>query len=109
MGRNIIKLPCDGADYYLEWSSVVDAPVTDGMLLEEFEAYYCCRYGHSSMDGLVERLARVNETGTSDMVSREDVTTWLVVNRAGDNERRLTVDEIVDKYIRQSRKDKPDA
>ncbi len=30
MGQYIVKIPCDGVEYYLEWSSVVDSPVTYG-------------------------------------------------------------------------------
>ena len=105
MPRYIIKLPCDGEDFYLEWSSIVDAPVTSGMTLEEFEAYYREQYGQCGMDRLPERMERVNETGASDGLNRDPVEDWIAFNYAGDDGRQITVDEIVDKYIRQPRKD----
>jgi hypothetical protein len=27
--------------YYLEWSTIVDAPITTGMSLQEFKQHYC--------------------------------------------------------------------
>jgi hypothetical protein len=40
MGRFICKFEDKDDVYYLEWSTVVDAPVTFGMSLEEFKEYY---------------------------------------------------------------------
>lgn len=67
MSRYIIKLTDkrDLKDYYLEWSTIVDAPVTYGMYLEGFKAYYQQEYGRSGMRELPERLKRVEEKGTS--------------------------------------------
>ena len=39
MGRFIIKLSGEGRDFYLEWSTVVDVPITSGMSLKEFKKY----------------------------------------------------------------------
>ena len=103
MSTYIIKLPCDGIDYYLLWSSIVDAPVTVGMTMDEFMADYKERYGTEGMDGLPARLERVEKTGTSDAVSRTPVRNWIEGNRAGELESELSFDEIVDAYIRQPR------
>lgn len=103
MPRYIIKLPCDGADYYLEWSSIVDAPVTCGMTWEEFKAHYRHRYGMDGLRVLPERLARVEKTGTSDATNRRPVRDWMKYNRAGVNETCLTYDEIIEEYIRNPR------
>ena len=101
MPTTIIKLPCDGQDYYLEWSSVVDAPVTYGMTLDEFKSYYRAEYGNQGMERLEERMKRVEETGTSDRLSRKPVKEWVKFNRAGDKETQITYDKIVDKYVRK--------
>ena len=108
MSTYIIKLPCDGDDYYLLWSSIVDAPVSYGMTLGEFLEEYKERYGTQGMEGLPERMKRVEESGTSDRISRAPVRKWIEsYNRAGENETQLTFDEIVDTYIRQPRNEKP--
>lgn len=104
MGRFIIKLPCDGVDYYLEWSTIVDAPVTYGMTLEEFKEYYQEEYGNAGMRDLETRMARVKETGTSD-IGYNNVKEIIVGNRAGDGEKYLSFAGITDKYIRNRPKD----
>lgn len=48
-------------DYYMEWSTIVDAPVTYGMSLDEFKEYYKEQYGIKGMEGLEDRMTRVEE------------------------------------------------
>ena len=104
MPRYIIKLPCDGTDYYLLWSSVVDAPITYGMTLDEFTAYYAIEYGAESMRyQFPERMSRVDESGTSDRICRDSVERWTSYNCAGEDEVPLTFDELVDQWVRQPR------
>lgn len=93
MGRAIIKLH----DYYFEYSTIPDAPVTFGMKREEFEEYYRQEYGNAGMKGLKPRMDRVDDKGTSfiDDKSAEDT---LSCNRAGPNEEELTADEIYKAY-----------
>ena len=69
--RYIIKLSTPRGDRYLEWSTIVDAPVTYGMPLDEFTAYYRDQYGAEGMRALPERMARVEAKGTSDRISRD--------------------------------------
>jgi len=88
----LVKLPCDGEDYYLEWSSIMDASNTVGMTLEELEVYYKDEYGKAGLRELPHHLKRA-----SAMVER------LIYNRAGVGGSQLTLDEIADKYIRQPR------
>jgi hypothetical protein len=93
MGRYIIKLD----EYYLEWSTIVDAPVTFGMKREDFEAYYREMYGINGMRDLSKRLERADKKGTSSHYheSADDVISG---NRAGPNESKLTRDEIYQAY-----------
>jgi hypothetical protein len=98
MGRYIIKLKRGDRAWYLEWSSIVDAPVTYGMSLEEFKSYYEHEHGRlEAGHNLESRLQRVEAKGTSSFMhdNAEDV---MCANRTGDHEARLTVDEIIDKY-----------
>jgi hypothetical protein len=93
MGRTIIKIK----DYYLEYSSIVDAPITFGMTRKEFEQYYRDEYGRNGHLDFESRMRRVDKTGTSSYreLSPEDV---IMCNRAGPNECELTIDEIFIAY-----------
>lgn len=104
MPQYICKLPCDGVDYYLIWSTIVDAPITEGMTHEEFMEYYAAEYGRQGLEALPERMKRVEQSGCSDATDRRPVEEWIGgFNRAGPDESRLTFDEIVDTYIRKPR------
>lgn len=96
MGRYIIKLE----DYYLEWSTIVDAPVTYGMSLEEFKQHYREEYGNSSMPELEQRLRRVEEGGTSALngMTIQDVISG---NRAGPDGAKLSLEEVITAYCQQ--------
>jgi hypothetical protein len=93
MGLSIVKIK----DKYLEFSSMVDAPVTDLMTLDEFKEYYKDEYGESGMRNLDQRLKRVEEKGTSSYI-HESAEDELSYNRAGKNESILTIDQIYEFY-----------
>lgn len=97
MPRFICKVAEGDQVWYLEWSTVVDAPVTFGMSLEDFKAYYKDEYGRSSLDELEKRLERVEAKGTSSMIhdSAEDVMDW---NRAGKDGSSLSRQQLIDVY-----------
>lgn len=99
MPRYICKFTDDATqrDYYLEWSTVVDAPVTYGMTLEEFTDYYRNEYGRAGEADLEERMKRVEAKGTSSQVDG-DVRSLIRGNRAGDKESSMTYNEIVAEY-----------
>ncbi len=101
MGIAIIKL----GGMYLEWSSVVDAPITFGMKLAEFEAYYLDEYGCEEMRNLPARIARVNAKGTSAYYDYS-VDDTIRMNRAGPDEIPLKKAEIIEWYCR--RRKQPD-
>jgi len=84
-------------DRYLEWSTVVDAPVTYGMTLDEFKDYYRSEYGADGMRRLPERLERVEKKGLS-AIDYSNLNELLVANRAGPNETYLTTKEIYTAY-----------
>lgn len=79
---------------YFEWSTVVDAPVSAGMTLDEFVAYYRDQYGARGLDGLDSRLARVEAAGTSSRM-HPSVMDVLKGNRAGEEESEASREEIV--------------
>lgn len=96
-----------GKDYYLEWSSIVDAPVTNGMDLESFKRYYHNKYGRREFEELPERLARVEASGVSSHIGNLD--DLIVYNRAGDNEEVLTKKQIIEKYCKQVNQEESNA
>lgn len=93
MSRPIVKIH----DYYLQYSSIVDAPVDWGRKLEDFRREYLMEYGMKDRDDLDKRLARVEEKGTS---IPGDKSAWdtLCANRAGPGEKKLTLDQIYKAY-----------
>lgn len=102
MPTYIIKLKDEkfNRDYYMEWSTVVDAPVTYGMNLEDFKNYYKNQYGVSGLSKLDARLERVEKTGTSGYPPFDNLQELVFPNRAGKGEKEIGLDEILDKYCR---------
>lgn len=99
MGRFIVKLTgSDETAYFLEWSTIVDAPVTCGMSLNEFKDYYLKEHGRINFDGLQYRLQRVEAHGTSSMDTNETPHSIMAGNRAGPNETSLSDEEIFTAY-----------
>jgi len=100
MPRYIVKIPHKGQDYYMDWSTIVDAPVTHGMPLEEYKIYYRDEYGRQAFEGFEfeQRMKRVEEKGTSSMM-HENVEDLVSYNRAGDKEACLDLQGIIQRYI----------
>ena len=93
MGHFIIKIK----DRYFDWSSVVDAPITNSMTKKELETYHREEYGRAyHRDNFEIRMKRVEETGTS--VIGQNLNQVLILNRAGDHEEELTEEEIYEMY-----------
>jgi hypothetical protein len=93
MGRGIVKL---ADNFYVEWSTVVDAPVTYGMTRPEMLKYIMSEY-KTPQEGAESRLARADTTGTS-FHGYENIDSFIAVNRAGPNESRLTLPEMIAEY-----------
>ena len=100
MPRYIIKIHDDkfNRDYYLEWSTVVDAPVSYGFSLDHFTEYYLQKYGQKESPDLSNRMIRVEKNGISAYDENlDDLFEW---NRAGDKETTLDKEGILNKYCR---------
>jgi len=93
MGRITIKIK----DYYLEWSTVVDAPITEGMKLDAFKEWYKQEYGNSGLEKLNENLKIINEKGIGSRCY-DTVDEFISFNRAGPKESCLSKDEIYSAY-----------
>lgn len=97
MGHTIQRYTTPEREYFLIWSSVVDAPVTLGMTRDELAEYVRGWWGESSMSALPGRIARAERTGTSSRVY-ESLDDEIACNRAGVDETHLTRDQIVMMY-----------
>ncbi len=99
MPKYIVKLTDKktNTDYYMEWSTVVDAPVTFGLSREAFEEYYQERYRPADYSELSKRMNRVEKWGTSS-IDGETAEEMIIANRAGENETELTYEEILNQY-----------
>ncbi len=97
MPSYIVKLEGNGGPWYMEWSTIVDAPVTRGMSIDAFRAHYREEYGASGMRSLDARMARVEDSGSSSAVyeSARDIVSF---NRAGPDESEISYEEIVRRY-----------
>lgn len=92
MGRYIVKMERDNKVRYMEWSTIVDAPVTYLMPLEEFKTYYREEYGRRDSEReFVQRMGRVEAKGISSHV--DSYTGLWEYNRAGEGETQLTEEE----------------
>ncbi len=96
MPRILIKLTTEDKSYFGEWSTVVDAPTSPLLPLEEFKKWYINRYEYDAQD-LEERLTRVMRYGTS-LITPETAEELIRCNRAGKNETELTKKEIIEQY-----------
>lgn len=84
-------------EFYLEWSTIVDAPVTYGMGRGEIEVYHRQRYGEEGQREFANRMARVDQKGVS-AIDYDSVEDLISANRAGNKESELTYREIVEEY-----------
>lgn len=94
MGNPIIKIK----DKYFEWSTIVDAPLSRGLTKEGLKAYIGIKYGEKGLSELSKRIERVENKGTSSYVS--DLEELINYNRAGEDEKTLTKEEIYNKYTK---------
>lgn len=100
MPKYIIKLTDENTqkDYYLEWSTIVDAPVTYGMTVDEFKEYYKEYNGLNGMSELEARLERAEKNGTSGYPPFDNLNDLIKNNHAGDTGNELSKIEIIENY-----------
>ena len=112
IGRCIIKLVGeDKREWFMEWSSVVDAPLTYGMNLEGLADHVRYNHGQAGIDELPARMERVDKRGHSmnldawelkhggDLECVEYITSG---NRAGVGETTLTNVQIIAMYCERT-------
>jgi len=92
MTKCLIKIK----DKYFEWSTVSDSPITYGMSKTELRDHIKEEYGNDGIDALPKRLKRISINGTSAI--GETLSETTSVNRAGESETCITIQQIYDRY-----------
>lgn len=103
MGRFLVHH--DGL--FLEWSTVVDAPVTYGMTPEETRAYVLQRYGDEGAATVDSRMARAVERGTSCISPPYTFADVVAGNRAGPDETELSKADLIRTYFERKDEQEP--
>ncbi len=99
MGRIICKIPHQGKDYYLLYSTTSDSFCTYGVGLARFTQYMGEREGSRYMETEhPRRMARVERFGTSSL-DEESVEDLILCNRCGPKEEELTLEQIVNHFV----------
>lgn len=73
---------------FFEWSTIVDALTTEGMTYDEMRTLLLQSDSQHSVD---KRLARTIENGVSCLFKVSSIDSFLVSNRAGENETHIPV------------------
>lgn len=109
MPRAIMKLvdDKDNKEYYLIWSTIVDAPVTFGFELAEFREVMLVIYGTHGWSDLDEDIERADQKGISWLYGGYTADSQIIGNRAGFHEQCLSKEQIIEWYCR--RKQNPSA
>ncbi len=81
----------------MEWSTIVDAPTTYICGREEMKKFLIKEDVKKAKKEAEERLQRADEQGTS-CISRLTVKELISANRAGEDESKLSLEEIRAKY-----------
>lgn len=104
MPRFTLRLDTPRGQRFMEWSTVVDAPVTWGVPLREYKRYYKERYGSDGMKHLATVLADIERTGAATAFG-ETAEQAVLCNRAGRGETGLTLQQIIEHWCSNERDD----
>lgn len=100
MANFIIKLSDKNKDYYMEWSTVSDSPMTRWMSLDDFKEYYKEEYWNSWMEELPYKLELVEEKWAS--IRHVWSLQWLLDCNHAKNWKFATTEEIIKMYCVES-------
>lgn len=96
MAKFFIKINDGKRDWYLHWSTVVDAPTSRGMSYEELKKYVEEKDGENGLKLFDSNSKNFDRTGTSSPgITLDDL---LCHNRAGVNETTANKEEILNGF-----------
>ena len=93
-----VKDPATKEKLYCVWSTVCDAPLTDFMPLEQFKSFYREWLKERRLEQAVTDYQDFEwqlEKGCAFRMSQSDA---VHSNRAGDNDKRLTLKKLIEEY-----------
>ena len=83
---------------YNIYCSISDSPVfLEAATLEQLTEYIKYKYGEDGLEALPKRLERAHKNGSSSY--EETLNETILSNRAGKNEKRLTCEEFIKKFL----------
>ena len=98
MSRCTIKIK----DKYFHWSTVVDAPITDGMNLEDFRNWYkneySSYYNEKLFDKMIDTLTKYPAANGNGNPIANTIDEAISFNHAGKNGLYLTAEQIYEQY-----------
>lgn len=84
---------------FLEYSTIVDAPVSTAAPYDEFLEFMCHEYGHHDVESHKARLERARVKGCSSHDPTEDLRSAIICNRAGRDETEMSFEQFVKHYF----------
>lgn len=99
MPRFTIKIK----DRYFHWSTIVDAPITDGKTIDEFRAWYkeeygCSGYNEKLFNRMIDALEKYPAANGNGNPIASTMDEAIRCNRAGKDESYLTSEQIYEQY-----------
>ena len=99
MGNYLIRLTDDRVtpptEHYMEWSSIVDAPIRSSTSLDEMQLHQWRKHGDEGIEP--SRFVRLASKGTSSHL--HELKDIIGYNRAGLEETSLSVHQLIDVYV----------
>jgi len=85
---------------YNIFSSILDAPIyEEALTLDELKEEIKREHGDRGMRDLPDRLKRAHKYGNSGLMGDNTLEEAICINRAGENETQMMVDEFIEKYM----------
>lgn len=94
MPHYILRIKTVKGPRYIDWSTIVDAPVSGALTRAEIKEHWKSRYGSTSAD-IATRLKDADRYGT-DCLDHSPIARVIAGNRAGPRESELTLAQIID-------------
>ena len=98
MGTALLRLMDGETEWWLEWSTVVDAPVTYGMTEAQLGEHIMTTQGSDGLGRLSRRMEVARSRGGLASTSFLDYERDVDHNRAGAKETSITIAQLIDVY-----------
>ena len=96
MPHYILRIKTTKGPRYIDWSTIVDAPVSDALSRAQIKAHWKRFYGVDASADIAERLKDADKYGT-DCLDHSTIEQVIAGNRAGPRESELTLAQIIDR------------